>query len=379
MKLPSRLFPIAALVLLSLTAATLLPPAAGTGATAQPQPQTDPRTFPETGFTVRGLFLKYWVEHGGLPQQGYPISSEFVEVSDLDGKAYRVQYFERAVFEYHPENPAPHNVLLSQLGTFRYKAKYGDAGAPGQQPNMQNGQLFPETGFYAGGVFLEYWKTHGGLPQQGYPISNEFTEVSDLDGKPYVVQYFERAVFEYHPEQQPPYNVLLSQLGTFRLREKYSQGPPPDTGDPPPPVDPVAPTKGPVPPQPTVGPERTPGTNCEPVDDSRKSTVGATGSVEIAGVQESGVERVTLRNNGQAPANIAAWTLRDKNDPSQNYTFPAGTEIAPGGTLDVYTEPGHPYTFNSRSSIWNNCGDALELLNSSGAVVATYAYGTHRK
>jgi hypothetical protein len=35
------------------------------------------------------------------------------------------------------------------------------------------------------------------------------------------VQYFERAVFEYHPENQPPYNVLLSQLGTFRYREKY--------------------------------------------------------------------------------------------------------------------------------------------------------------
>jgi hypothetical protein len=115
------------------------------------------------------------------------------------------------------------------------------------------------------------------------------------------------------------------------------------------------------------------------VDDSRKSTVGATGSVEISGVQESGVERVTLRNNGQSPANIGGWTLRDKNDPSQSYTFPAGTEIAPGGTLDVYTEPGHPYTFNSRSSIWNNCGDAIELLNSSGTVVATYAYGTHRK
>ena len=37
----------------------------------------------------------------------------------------------------------------------------------------------------------------------------------------YKVQYFERAVFEYHPENQPPYNVLLSQLGTFRHRDKY--------------------------------------------------------------------------------------------------------------------------------------------------------------
>ena len=37
---------------------------------------------------------------------------------------YTVQYFERAVMEMHPENKAPFDVLLSQLGTFQYKAKY---------------------------------------------------------------------------------------------------------------------------------------------------------------------------------------------------------------------------------------------------------------
>jgi hypothetical protein len=71
--------------------------------------------------------------------------------------------------------------------------------------------------------------------------------------------------------------------------------------------------------------------------------------------------------------------LRDKNDhdTSQQFTFASGTQIPAGGTIEVYTEPGHPYSFNSKSSIWNNCGDALELLNGSGAVIATYAYGTH--
>ncbi|HEY0071944.1 MAG TPA: lamin tail domain-containing protein [Chloroflexia bacterium] len=376
MKSSSRLFVIAALAALSVLAAALPLAAMGTPANVYAQSQ-DPRTFPETGFSVGGLFLRYWSEHGGLPQQGYPISNEFAEVSDLDGKAYRVQYFERAVFEYHPENQPPHNVLLSQLGTFHYKAKYGGAGAPGQQPNMQNAQLFPETGFYVGGLLLDYWKAHGGLAQQGYPISNELTEVSDLDGKPYTVQYFERAVFEYHPEQKPPYNVLLSQLGTFRLKEKYPEGPPSDTGDLPPPVDPLPPTKVPAVPQATVTPNRTPGTNCEPVDESRKSTVAATGNVEIANVKEAGVEQVTIRNKGQSTVDISGWTLRDKNDPAQSYTFPAGTQIAAGGTVEVYTEPGHPYSFNSRSSIWNNCGDALELVNAGGTVVATYAYGTH--
>ncbi len=180
------------------------------------------RAFPETGKSVKGIFLDYWDSNGGLTQQGYPISEEFTEISPLNGKAYTVQYFERAVFEYHPENQPPHNVLLSQLGTFQYKRKYGATGAPSQQPNNTEGsQLFTETGHKLGGKFLEYWRQHGGLAQQGYPISDEFQEKSALDGKTYLVQYFERAVFELHSENQPPFDVLLSQLGTFQHKLKY--------------------------------------------------------------------------------------------------------------------------------------------------------------
>ena len=184
--------------------------------------QGDSRTFPETGKAVKGKFLKYWNEHGGLPQQGFPISEEMQEKSETDGKTYTVQYFERAVFELHPENAAPNDVLLSLLGNFLYKQKYA-SGAPGQKPNTTAGStLFQQTGKRVGGVFLDYWNKNGGLAQQGYPISDEFQEKSELDGKTYTVQYFERAVFELHPENQPPYNVLLSQLGTFRYKAKYS-------------------------------------------------------------------------------------------------------------------------------------------------------------
>ncbi len=185
------------------------------------QAQATSRLFPETGKTVRGPFLSYWSAHGGLAQQGYPISEEMKETSPTDGNTYTVQYFERAVFEQHPELPAPHNVLLSLLGNFLYEKKYPD-GAPGQAVSSAPGAvLFKETGKHLGGAFLKYWQQNGGLAQQGYPISEEFTEVSDLDGKTYRVQYFERAVFEAHPEKQPPYNVLLSQLGTFRYRDQF--------------------------------------------------------------------------------------------------------------------------------------------------------------
>jgi hypothetical protein len=81
--------------------------------------QTPSRTFPETGKTVAGKFLSYWDSHGGLAQQGYPISAEMQEKSDTDGKTYTVQYFERAVFEMHPENAgSPYEILLTLLGKY---------------------------------------------------------------------------------------------------------------------------------------------------------------------------------------------------------------------------------------------------------------------
>src|SRR4051794_14281185 len=182
---------------------------------------TDSHFFPETGQSVKGAFWGYWQTHGGLPQQGFPLSGEAQERSDLDGKTYTVQYFERAVFELHPGNQPPYDVLLSQLGTFRYKQRY-PTGAPGQKRNTDVGTMvFPETQKGLGGSFLAYWKANGGIAQQGFPISEEMEEQSQLDGKTYTVQYFERAVFEWHPDNQPPYNVLLSQLGTFRFGERY--------------------------------------------------------------------------------------------------------------------------------------------------------------
>jgi hypothetical protein len=98
--------------------------------------QTGCQTYKETGKTVCGRFLEYWKQNGGLAQQGYPISNEFRERSDLNGQEYTVQYFERAVFEMHPENKPPYDVLLSQLGTFQFKRKYpnGEPGAPPPTP-----------------------------------------------------------------------------------------------------------------------------------------------------------------------------------------------------------------------------------------------------
>jgi hypothetical protein len=206
-------------------------------------PGIDSQTFPETGKAAAGIFMSYWLSHGGLAQQGFPISGLIRERSDLNGQTYTVQYFERAVFEFHPEYAAPNDVLLSQLGTFQYKRKYPQ-GAPGQRPNTSSGsRLFPETGKRVGGLFLNYWNNNGGLAQQGLPISDEFMEVSETDGKTYLVQYFERAVFEHHPENAgKPSEVLLSLLGVFFHKQKYGGGQPPP--QPPPGVTPTTPSGG---------------------------------------------------------------------------------------------------------------------------------------
>jgi hypothetical protein len=79
------------------------------------------RYFPETGFAVGGAFLRFYDRYGGLDNFGYPISEEFDEVLP-DGRAYRVQYFERARMEYHPEHAGSENeVQLGLLGTALYR------------------------------------------------------------------------------------------------------------------------------------------------------------------------------------------------------------------------------------------------------------------
>ncbi len=78
-------------------------------------PQPGATHFRETGHNLGGRFRQFWQQNGGLAIFGYPISEEFTETLE-DGNPYLVQYFERVRLEYHPENPAPYDVLLGQFG-----------------------------------------------------------------------------------------------------------------------------------------------------------------------------------------------------------------------------------------------------------------------
>lgn len=173
--------------------------------------------FPETGKTVQGIFLQYWNTHGSLAQQGYPISGE-TTLKSTDGKAYRTQFFERAVFEQHPEYAGtPNEVLLKLSGQTFYERHFAGTPAPAQTANSTNTLAFKETGHSIGGAFRAYWEQHGGLAQQGYPITDEF-RMASTDGKEYTTQVFQRAVFELHPEfAGTPNEVLLRLLGVEEL------------------------------------------------------------------------------------------------------------------------------------------------------------------
>jgi len=174
--------------------------------------------FAETGHTLGNIFLRYWRNNGGLAIFGFPISEEVTEVSKIDNKPYLVQYFERNRFEYHPENAGTaYEVLLGLLGNDVTKGRKFDlALAPFDSTDTR--AYFAATQHSLSGDFLQYWRANGGLAVFGYPLSEPFQEVSRDDGKSYLVQYFERNRFEYHPDNQYPYNVLLGRLGVEAAR-----------------------------------------------------------------------------------------------------------------------------------------------------------------
>jgi peptidoglycan/xylan/chitin deacetylase (PgdA/CDA1 family) len=169
--------------------------------------------FPATGHHVAEPFLSYWRTRGALPIFGYPLT----ELIERDG--LWVQYFERARFEYHPENAGtPYEVLLTlvvrPLIDGRDDPPFQPFPADTPQPSDPQQHFFPETGHHLSYGFKGYWEARGGLAVFGYPLSEEFVENG------LTVQYFERARFEWHPENDLPYTVLLGRLGAdAALRE----------------------------------------------------------------------------------------------------------------------------------------------------------------
>jgi hypothetical protein len=154
--------------------------------------------FPETGHNVSDEF---WAYYQSVPNAkvvfGYPLTEAFSDVKS--GRL--IQYFTRARFELHPEDPAGQRVHLSSLGSFIYTPGQGvDMFSPMGCRVFQNGNSVCFT-------FLDFFDKNGGQAVFGQPIST----FQFLNGR--IVQYFERARFDWYPEYGEGQKVVLADLG----------------------------------------------------------------------------------------------------------------------------------------------------------------------
>lgn len=157
----------------------------------------DIQYFPETGHNVRGDFLQFY-NRAKDPKLvfGYPITEQF---TSKDGKT--VQYFQRARFELSTDIFGNARVQLTLIGQAAYQ--------PGGQLNINNSsgcQLF-STGYRVCFAFLDFYKASGGTAQFGNPIS-PFEYRENL-----IVQYFEKARFEWRADRPEGQRVVLTDLG----------------------------------------------------------------------------------------------------------------------------------------------------------------------
>jgi hypothetical protein len=187
--------------------------------------------FPETHHYMVEGFLTYWRQHGGLPVFGYPLTEGYLERNADSQMWLTTQFTERQRFEGHPALAGtPYAVLLGRLGAELLVAQgrnweelpAGDPASP---------HYFAETSHGAPDQFHAYWAGHGldfgdpgvsfreSLALFGYPLSEPMVE-TNADGDTVLTQYFERAVFEYHPDNPPEWQVLLRRVGAEILHAR---------------------------------------------------------------------------------------------------------------------------------------------------------------
>lgn len=183
--------------------------------------QTNERCFSETGFCISGPIRAYWEQNGGLPIFGLPLGPQG-EVT-IEGRTIQAQWFERARLELHAEQAPPYNVLLGRIGVEVLERQGRDWFAFPRSEPREGCRFFAETGHNVCGEILTAWQASGldlgqpgisfaeSLALFGLPLSDAREET--IEGETYTVQWFERARFELHPQNQPPYNVLIGRLG----------------------------------------------------------------------------------------------------------------------------------------------------------------------
>ena len=171
--------------------------------------------------------VSFWTNQGGLPIFGYPLAAS--QSLTVDGIPIIGQQFERARLEYHPNNPDTYTVLLGRLGAESLAGVDVDTLDAVDPPHTEKSTLkcknFAGTPYQACGDFLAYWQRHGlqqdrnpaisdaeSLALFGLPLTPPYRKV--IGNESFVVQVFERARMEYHPNNPLAYRIQLGLLGS---------------------------------------------------------------------------------------------------------------------------------------------------------------------
>jgi hypothetical protein len=155
-----------------------------------------------TGHNISGDFWVYYQTFADARSVfGEPITEQFPD--PVSGRV--IQYFQRARFEYFPENPPGQRVKLSSLGVL--VSQKAPPGTTVDSFTPIGCRYFSDTGFSLCYAFLRFYDSSGGELVFGKPIS----DLMFYNGR--VVQYFERARFEWYPEYAEGQKVRLAELG----------------------------------------------------------------------------------------------------------------------------------------------------------------------
>jgi hypothetical protein len=177
--------------------------------TAEPPNRPDgplaPVAVPGSPFYVKGWFRQAWELLGGSESFGLPLDEAFVPPPTGPKDERRIQYFEGAVLEFHPE-------AAGTLGFERLlppdKAKLMIVPLPiGQAAVAARG--LPGGSFAVARVFKSFYKRLNGRWRFGAALTD--TLVEDVDGGPATVQYFERGRLEVRADGHPQ----VSKLGAW--------------------------------------------------------------------------------------------------------------------------------------------------------------------
>jgi hypothetical protein len=296
------------------------------------QAQAGARCFRETGYCIAGPIRDFWERNGGLMVFGFPITPQQNEL--IEGRPTEVQWFERSRLELHPENQPPYTVLMGRMGAERLGQLRRDWKSFPHIAPTADCRAFVETGHAICGALLAAWQA-GGLNLDGDPSINDSESLalfglplSDAmaerggDGKQYIVQWFERARFELHPENPPPFNVLLGLLG----RELA-----PNAAAPPPPLQASAPTRLVIN---SIG------------LDYRTVAVGMDGRGELI-VPDHDVGWYTSSAAPGQGDNVVFWAhvLRFASAPNIPAPFARLKELPVGARLTIYDDLGTPHAY----------------------------------